>query len=61
MSAQSLLPWRSPRDGEHMAMVDDRDIVMVAGEDPYAYRGFEDRHRAECARPRGWLRPLTRR
>jgi phytanoyl-CoA hydroxylase len=46
MSAQSLLPWRSPREGEHMAMVDDRDIVMVAGEDPYAYRGFEDRHRA---------------
>jgi hypothetical protein len=29
-----------------MAMVDDRDIVMVAGEDSYAYRGFEDRHRA---------------
>ncbi len=46
MSAQSLLPWRPPRDGEHMAMVDDRDIVMVAGEDPYAYRGVEDRHRA---------------
>jgi phytanoyl-CoA hydroxylase len=46
MSAQSLLPWREPRDGEHMAMVDDRDIVIVAGEDPYAYRGFEDRHRA---------------
>jgi ectoine hydroxylase-related dioxygenase (phytanoyl-CoA dioxygenase family) len=46
MSAQSLLPWRPPRDGEHMAMVDDRDIVMVAGEDPYSYRGFEDRHRA---------------
>jgi phytanoyl-CoA hydroxylase len=46
MSAQSLLPWRPPRDGEHVAMVDDRDIVMVAGEDPYAYRGFEDRHRA---------------
>ena len=46
MSAQSLLPWRPPREGEHMAMVDDRDIVMVAGEDPYAYRGLEDRHRA---------------
>jgi phytanoyl-CoA hydroxylase len=46
MSAQSLLPWRPPRDGEHMAMVDDRDIVMVAGDDPYAYRGLEDRHRA---------------
>jgi phytanoyl-CoA hydroxylase len=44
MSAQSLLPWRPPRDGEHMAMVDDRDIVMVAGNDPYAYKGLEDRH-----------------
>jgi phytanoyl-CoA hydroxylase len=46
MSAQSLLPWRPPRDGEHMAMVDDRDIIMVAGTDPYAYKGFEERHRA---------------
>jgi phytanoyl-CoA hydroxylase len=46
MSAQSLLPWRPPRDGEHMAIVDDRDIVMVAGTDPYAYKGFEERHRA---------------
>ena len=46
MSARSLLPWRPPRDGEHMAMVDDRDIVMVAGTDPYAYKGLDDRHRA---------------
>jgi phytanoyl-CoA hydroxylase len=46
MSAQSLLPWRPPRDGEHMAIVDDRDIVMVAGKDPYAYKGIEERHRA---------------
>ena len=46
MSAQSLLPWRPPRDGEHMAMVDDRDIVMVAGVDPYAYKGLEERHQA---------------
>ncbi len=45
MSAQSLLPWRPPREGEHMAMVDDRDIIMVAGEDPYAYKGVEERHR----------------
>ena len=44
MSAPSLLPWRPPREGEHMAMVDDRDIVMVAGSDPYAYKGLEDRH-----------------
>lgn len=42
MSAESLLPWRPPRDGEHMAIADYRDIVMVAGEDPYAYKGIED-------------------
>ena len=42
MSAASLLPWRPPRDDEHMAMVDYRDIVLVAGTDPYAYKGVED-------------------
>ncbi|HUB71796.1 MAG TPA: phytanoyl-CoA dioxygenase family protein [Acidimicrobiales bacterium] len=46
MSAQSLLPWRPPGEGEHVAMVDDRDIVMVAGHDPYAYKGLEDHHRS---------------
>lgn len=43
MSAESLLPWHPPQDGEHMAITDYRDIVMIAGEDPYAYRGIEDR------------------
>ena len=42
MSAESMLPWRAPREGEHMAIVDYRDIVMVAGDDPYAYKGTED-------------------
>ncbi len=42
MSAESLLPWREPRKGEHMAIADFRDIVLVAGEDPYAYKGIED-------------------
>ncbi len=42
MSAESLLPWRAPRDDEHMAIVDYRDIVMVAGQDPYAYKGTEE-------------------
>jgi phytanoyl-CoA hydroxylase len=42
MSAESLLPWRPPVDGQHMAGADYRDIVMVAGEDPYAYKGIED-------------------
>lgn len=42
MNAHSLLPWRRPREDEHMAKADYRDIVMVAGADPYAYKGIED-------------------
>jgi len=40
MSAESLLPWRLPGTGEHMATADYRDIVMVAGTDPHAYKGL---------------------
>jgi ectoine hydroxylase-related dioxygenase (phytanoyl-CoA dioxygenase family) len=39
MSAESLLPWSPPGPDEHMAIADFRDIVLVAGEDPYAYKG----------------------
>jgi phytanoyl-CoA hydroxylase len=42
MSAESLLPWRPPAQGEWMAIADYRDIVLVAGEDPYAYKGTVD-------------------
>ena len=42
MSAESLLPWRYPEEGEHMAIADYRDIVMVAGQDPFAYKGTAD-------------------
>ena len=42
MSAQSLLPWRTPKEGEGMAVADYRDIVMVAGKDPYGWKGLED-------------------
>jgi ectoine hydroxylase-related dioxygenase (phytanoyl-CoA dioxygenase family) len=43
MSAESLLPWHTPRPGERMATADLRDIIMIAGRDPYAsYRGTED-------------------
>jgi ectoine hydroxylase-related dioxygenase (phytanoyl-CoA dioxygenase family) len=42
MSAQSRLPWFRPADGDWMAHADHRDIVMVAGEDPYAYLGTTD-------------------
>ncbi|PAX07737.1 phytanoyl-CoA dioxygenase family protein [Sphingomonas lenta] len=39
MNARSLLPWAT--DGRR-APVDHRDVVMVAGEDPYAWKGVED-------------------
>ena len=42
MSAASLLPWRRPPDGVHMAKADYRDVVMVAGRDPYGWKGLED-------------------
>ena len=41
MSAESLLPWRYS-DKVHMGIQDSRDIFMVAGEDPYSYKGLED-------------------
>ena len=51
MSAESLLPWHSDESG-WMGQCDNRDIVMVAGKDPYAYKGLEDRHGAHV-RPSG--------
>ncbi len=42
MSAGSLLPWRRPPEGIHMAKADYRDVVMIAGRDPYAWKGLED-------------------
>lgn len=50
MSASSLLPWHYPQEGVRMALADMRDIVMVAGKDPYAYKGV-----ADLSKP--WLRP----
>ncbi len=38
MSAESMLPW--DQDGKLPATEDLRDIVMVAGEDPYAWKGI---------------------
>jgi ectoine hydroxylase-related dioxygenase (phytanoyl-CoA dioxygenase family) len=52
MSAESLLPWRSPKEGEHMAITDYRDIVMIAGQDPYAWKGVENRAKPHV-RPSG--------
>jgi ectoine hydroxylase-related dioxygenase (phytanoyl-CoA dioxygenase family) len=42
MSAESLLPWMRLKEGEALALADFRDIIMVAGEDPYAYKGVEE-------------------
>lgn len=42
MSAQSLLPWHQVPEDSHVARHDFRDIVMVAGTDPYAYKGTTD-------------------
>ena len=41
MTAQSLLPWREV-EGEHFGEYDFRDVVLVAGADPYAYKGVRD-------------------
>jgi ectoine hydroxylase-related dioxygenase (phytanoyl-CoA dioxygenase family) len=40
MSAESMLPW--DQDGKFPLTEDMRDIVMVAGTDPYAYRPIVD-------------------
>ena len=42
MNAWSRLPWH-PLEGESPARADFRDIVMICGEDPYAWKGLEDR------------------
>lgn len=52
MSASSLLPWLPPTAGEGMAVTDYRDIVMIAGKDPYAYKGTVDLAEAHIRRTR---------
>lgn len=52
MSAESLLPWMSERSKMPAATADYRDIVMVAGLDPYAWKGIETRAEAHV-RPSG--------
>jgi ectoine hydroxylase-related dioxygenase (phytanoyl-CoA dioxygenase family) len=44
MSAESFLPWfhRKEFRGWSFGSLDIRDVVMVAGEDPYAYKGLEE-------------------
>jgi phytanoyl-CoA hydroxylase len=42
MSSRSMLPWGPPPADVHAGRWDYRDIVMVAGTDPYAFRGTVD-------------------
>lgn len=51
-SAETLLPWRPPAEGVHMAVADYRDIVMIAGRDPYSWKGYDDLAKA-FIRPSG--------
>jgi phytanoyl-CoA hydroxylase len=41
-SAETLLPWRTPPEGTHMAVADYRDVEIIAGRDPYAWKGYDD-------------------
>lgn len=41
MRAESLLPWAF-QEGVPMAKADHRDVVIVAGTDPYAFKGYQD-------------------
>jgi ectoine hydroxylase-related dioxygenase (phytanoyl-CoA dioxygenase family) len=41
-SAETFLPWLPPEKPTALATHDHRDIVMIAGEDPYAYKGISD-------------------
>jgi ectoine hydroxylase-related dioxygenase (phytanoyl-CoA dioxygenase family) len=52
MSAESLLPWQDVPADTHVGKWDFRDIVLVAGEDPYAYKGVLDVQRPHV-RPDG--------
>ena len=42
MSAESFLPWFLPPAGVSMGRADHRDVVLVAGTDPYAHKGTAD-------------------
>lgn len=40
MSCESFLPWGKTPEGDHNAHYDYRDIIIVAGTDPYAFKGY---------------------
>ena len=48
MSAESFLPWyygQNVEANEGVAKLDHRDVVIVAGKDPFAHRGYCDLHK----------------
>ena len=55
MSAESLLPWTC--GGRVPPTQDNRDVVLVAGEDPYAWKGLEDHHPVFLRRESADVRP----
>lgn len=42
MSCESFLPWNKPDESTPMAKTDYRDVVIVAGRDPFAHKGYAD-------------------
>ncbi len=44
MSCESHLAWGPQPEGVTSAKWDSRDVVVVAGEDPYSHRGYADEH-----------------
>lgn len=42
MSCESHLPWGRPPENDHVAHYDFRDVIIVAGKDPYAWKGYTD-------------------
>jgi len=50
MNAWSMLPWRV-KEGESAASADARDVVPVAGVDPYAWKGYEQPENNVYLRP----------
>jgi hypothetical protein len=52
MNAHSLLPWVATQGGESVATADYRDVMMVCGRDPYAYKPITNEAEAHV-RPSG--------
>lgn len=42
MTCESRLHWGKPPEGITISRYDYRDVIIVAGKDPYAYKGYED-------------------